>query len=319
MISIAFVAAVALLAWRVGWRSSVAAALLGAAAASAWRYAAPAGSALNSGVAELLVYAASCALLIAASRRSRRRTSAGPDEDRAHVVRESVLRQVSSGLAHELRNPLGVIRNAAYLLRSHVPRNDAAFDLINTIDGQVQEADAVVAGFGEAVHSPAPRLESVDVRTVASDVLERHIAGTRVEGRVNAPDDLGQIRCDARQLEHVLSALVQNAVEAVNGNGMIEITCRRDADGDVIEVRDTGPGVPPAIVGRVFEPLSTTKGGRAGLGLARCRQILHGHGGRIELVSGASAGAVFRVKFPRIAVAESPAGARSPAPSREAC
>jgi signal transduction histidine kinase len=106
-------------------------------------------------------------------------------------------------------------------------------------------------------------------------------------------------------LQQVLLNLVNNSVDAMPEGGWLEITTRRDAAGRGVELlfRDSGEGIPPTALDRVFEPMWTTKPSGSGFGLAIAREIMAEHGGAIELVEGAESGAAFRLTLP-IAVAD---------------
>jgi signal transduction histidine kinase len=105
------------------------------------------------------------------------------------------------------------------------------------------------------------------------------------------------IDADPEQLERVLTNLLVNAAQAMNGAGQVWIDAERDAGATVLRVRDDGPGVPADVGDRVFEALFTTKAKGSGLGLALCRRIVEAHGGTIALAP-SPRGALFRIAIP---------------------
>ena len=308
MVWIVCLFAVAVTAWLAGVRPALAVAvitpllLLGALQTSL-------GGALDwrSSPAQLLagaaVYCGSAALVIAArGRLERAERQAHESRVRAQTARTDAIKRISSGLAHELRNPLGVVRNAAYLLRKRLSKYDVKPDLLDMIDEEVRSADAMITALSESISVRNPEPAYADVAVLAREALVRVGGGGAIQASVEVAPDVGSIWCDAGQIQQVLEMLVQNAVEAMQGKGRIEIVARRAGDFDQIQVRDSGPGFSAENVADVFEPLFTTKRGRSGLGLARCRQILDRHGGRIEVVAGHEGGGAVRISLPRKAV-----------------
>lgn len=247
-----------------------------------------------------LLYGGACGLVIQLrARLERAERQAQEGRARVEAARIEAIKRISSGLAHELRNPLGVIRNAAYLLRKRLSKFDVKPDLLDMIDEEVRSADAMITALSESIGVRNPEHVHADPAALAREALARAATGAGLQTSVDIAPEMSTIWCDAGQMQQVLELLVQNSAEAMQSKGRIEITARRHADFDIFEVRDSGPGIPAANVPDVFEPLYTTKRGRSGLGLARCRQILERHGGRIEALPGEAGGCAIRVSLPR--------------------
>jgi len=100
---------------------------------------------------------------------------------------------------------------------------------------------------------------------------------------VNLPDDNVKIKCDARKIEGVLSNLINNAVQAVDGHGEVNVTTSSDSDFLTIKISDSGPGIPEKNLDKIFEPMFTTKTTGTGLGLLICKSIVEQHGGTISV------------------------------------
>lgn len=215
-----------------------------------------------------------------------------------HEARSAVIRQLTTHMAHELRNPLGVVRNAVYLLRRRLEKHDLKTDLLDMIDEEIKSADKMITDLTDAVRPREPECAEVDVGEVARDALSRFEASPNLKTSLNVRPDLRFLWCDSRQLRQVLDSVLENSVDSMNGRGEVALTAWRSADSDIIEVRDSGPGIPADALDRVFEPLFTTKRGRCGLGLSRSREILSRHGGRIEVVPQAAPGATVRIILP---------------------
>lgn len=207
--------------------------------------------------------------------------------------------EMTSTIAHELRNPLGVIDSSVYLLRAQLGDDEHAKRHLDKIHGQVMRADRIITNLLDIVRNRAPsRMRSTPrdlADRAARDVLERR--GFQVE--VEIEGELPQVTVDPEQMHQVLVNLLDNAVDAVRGAGRVRLTGRL-VDGGQVElvVNDDGPGVEERIRARLLEPLVTTKAQGVGLGLALCRKVVEVHGGTLALVEGeALPGAAFAVRL----------------------
>ncbi len=213
--------------------------------------------------------------------------------------RERIIRQV----VHELRKPLNAIRgHAQYLVLTCGP-GDPARDYARVIVDEVDRMDHLLEGLrglddrGEMalrVASPSPALRR------AADLMRPVVLEKAGVFDVDVPSDLPAVAHDPERLEQVVLNLLQNAVDAVPAGGRVGLRASPDAGGGVrIEVRDTGPGVPPGLGERVFDLFVTTKGPAGkGIGLALCRDIVERHGGRIFFESEPGRGTAFIVTLP---------------------
>jgi len=202
----------------------------------------------------------------------------------------AALGTLSAGLAHELRNPANGIVNAIAPLREVLPPELTGSD---TGAGQLLE---VLAGCAEQIGALSRQLlgfrrgGDLELRTVAiGDVVQRAISLARpamrgIELREHL-DGNPRVQCAAPLLVQVLTNLVENAAHAAGPGGWVEIAARATDDRILLEVADSGPGVPPELRERIFEPFFTTKpvGAGTGLGLPIARDIVHRHGGVLEV------------------------------------
>jgi signal transduction histidine kinase len=214
-------------------------------------------------------------------------------------ARIAAIDRLSSSLAHDLRNPLGVIRNSVYLLRRRLSKLDVKTDLLDVIEDEVKGADAVLTNLTESTNGREPIRTDVDLLDLVRQLTTHIDSSGRVQWTLDALGGSFVVWCDPGQLRRVLSNLLQNAVEAMKGRGAVTVAGWTEGPLDFVEIRDSGPGVAPEIRPALFEPLATTKRGRSGLGLLTCRQLLERHGGTIDLVDRAESGAAFRITLPR--------------------
>lgn len=215
-------------------------------------------------------------------------------------TRLATIGQVSASIAHELRNPLGAVRNAAYFLRRRADGTDEKLtQYLTIIDQEVETSDRIITNLMEMTRAKEPEKKAINL----DESLDLIIANIPTpEGVVivrNIQPSPFVLHFDPAQLRQVLSNLLTNAVQALKRSGEIRIDAM-SADGyDTIIVRDSGDGVPADERERLFEPLYTTKAKGTGLGLTICRQIVERHGGTIDYLDDGVPGAAFRVRVPR--------------------
>jgi signal transduction histidine kinase len=214
-------------------------------------------------------------------------------------TRLATIGQVAASLAHELRNPLGAIRNATFYLRNHVPAGDQKWtDHLAIIDQEVGRSDVTINDLLEMSQAKQPIKQTVDLRKLVQESFDlvRSSEDLTLELVVEKPFF---VDADPGQLRQVMANLMGNAAEAIGRSGRIRVEARRGERFAEISVRDDGPGIPADLRQRVFEPLITTKAKGTGLGLSICRQIVERHGGTIELVDSEGRGAEFCIRLPR--------------------
>jgi two-component system, NtrC family, sensor histidine kinase HydH len=206
--------------------------------------------------------------------------------------------QFAASIAHELRNPLGVIESSSFLLRKKMcDPSDSASRHLNKIDAQVQLSNRIITSLLDLVRERplAPRDASVaELLTAAVETVPTCGATVRTE----LTEDPLVLRADFDQARQILTNLLSNACDAAGAGGEILVTASISGDDVVIVVNDSGPGVDPSIRRRLFEPLVTTKVRGIGLGLALCRRLAERNGGTISLVSGPLSGAAFELRLP---------------------
>jgi two-component system, NtrC family, sensor histidine kinase HydH len=211
----------------------------------------------------------------------------------------SALGELSAGLAHEIRTPLGSIRGTAEIVRDPTTtvtqRDEFAAILIQEVD----RLNQVVTNFLKFA-KPAPvGKKSYDLNQLLAELVEFTAAECQ-RNRVAVsltPAELPHVAVDSDQLKQVFLNLILNAVQAMPAGGTLQIrTIQRD-DSIVTVFSDSGPGIPPMILPKIFNPFFTTRQTGNGLGLAISQRIVQAHGGQIEVDSG-ERGTTFRVLLP---------------------
>lgn len=214
--------------------------------------------------------------------------------------------RLAASVAHEVRNPLGVIKSSASLAGEAVADDQGARKALRFVVEECDRLDAMITAL-LAFARPAP-LQVGDVEVdglldraahlAAEEAARRGLEFARIDGDLPAA-----LRGDPDLLCQVIFGLVVNAADAVGAAGRITLRGSRGVDALVVEVADDGPGVAPDARDHLFEPFFSTKASGTGLGLATAARIVEAHGGALELVEGAGlgpdgAGACFRLTLP---------------------
>jgi two-component system sensor histidine kinase HydH len=221
--------------------------------------------------------------------------------------RLAALGQLSAGLAHEIRNPLGVIRGSAEMLTQKVANtNPLASELAGYISTEVIRLNSLVARFLDFARPSQLDLQPLQVSEVvdrALDAVRAQMPAAQVQLERRYASDLPDIRADSQLCEQIFVNLILNAFQAMDGQpGKLCISINAEissgASGVAVEIADTGPGVPPALREQIFNPFFTSKKDGVGLGLAIVAKIVDDHRGSIRLELDSTPGAKFHVFLP---------------------
>jgi two-component system sensor histidine kinase PilS (NtrC family) len=223
--------------------------------------------------------------------------------------------QMAAGLAHELRTPLQSLSGSIQILRRDLRLAPSDERLMQVILRAKDQMEGLVRNFLLMARSNLGRRAETDVGELVKDVIESLAVGSEWNPRVELREDLGQdlrVMGDPAELRQVLWNLMINAIQSMPEGGTLSVTARPDGDnGEAravrVEIGDTGPGIDPVHIEKIWEPFYTTREKGSGLGLAIVRRIVESHGGAVEVQSEAMRGSRFRVRLPRH-VPEEPAG-----------
>ncbi|HEX9308386.1 MAG TPA: ATP-binding protein [Anaeromyxobacter sp.] len=204
--------------------------------------------------------------------------------------------RLSSGVAHEINNPLGVILGYAKLLRKKCDGTMAA-DL-SVIEDETLRAKEIVDGLLDLSRPLPAGEEPVDLRALSDEVVSRLGEARLLDGVSVSVGGQASAPGHPEKLRQVLVNLVRNAAEAAGVGGRVEVRLAERDDTAEVEVEDSGPGIPPERRARLFEPFFTTKPRGTGLGLAVSRAIARAHGGELAADGAAQGGARFALKLP---------------------
>jgi len=203
-------------------------------------------------------------------------------------------RETARRVAHEMRNPLTPIRLAvSQLSRSAAPAQQEAIEVLVAESGRLEQLAREFTEFGRLPEGPAAPVDLAELLTG----LARTSVPPTMRVRLALDPALPTLLGHYDPLRRAFGNIMRNAVEACDAQGEIEIAARAEDGGVRIEIRDHGPGVPPELAGRLFDPYVTGKSGGTGLGLALARQTVELHQGGIAIEATPGGGATFVVRM----------------------
>lgn len=208
--------------------------------------------------------------------------------------------ELASGVGHELRNPLNVIRNCVYLLKLTLGER-ADQEVLNTLrllDQQVDISNRIVTDLLNFTRVRSPTFMKVDLNTLVRESLSWVMIPESI--KVSAELDGGnpQVKADPEQVGRAFANIVSNAVQAMKGEGTLRVSTGTSDGYAWASFEDTGCGIPPENLEKIFEPLFTTKRKGIGLGLAITKRLVEQNGGAIEVRSEVGKGSSFTVRLP---------------------
>ena len=216
-------------------------------------------------------------------------------QERQQVVeRLAAIGQMAGGVAHELRNPLNVVKTSVYyLLNAKNPQPDKVAEHLKRIERQVGMADGVITALNDFAKMPLPVLEPIPLEPHLREVLELNPLPEEIQVVLDLPASLPPVLADRGQMKIVFGNLIRNARDAMANGGRISITAAPVDNQIEIYVADTGAGIRAEDLQRIMEPLFTTKARGIGLGLAITRAIVDKHNGRLRVESRPGEGTTF--------------------------
>lgn len=208
----------------------------------------------------------------------------------------AVLGQLAGGVAHELRNPLGVISNAVYFLKlTQVDASPEVRKYLGILEQETRTAGKIISDLLDFSRAKSVNREPVSVKRMLQQALERFPTPENIAVEFNIPANLPPVFADPHHMQQVFGNLIVNACQAMPEGGTLCLSARRRGKEIAVSVTDNGEVIPPENMDRLFEPLFTTKARGIGLGLTVSRRLVEANDGRIEAQSNPGAGATFTV------------------------
>ena len=228
----------------------------------------------------------------------------------AHANRVAAMGQLSASIAHEISQPLGAVLSyanaASHWLAAQPPAVEEVRGALDFIVKSGVQASEVVDRIRALVKKAPPRTDKLEINEAVLEVIgltRNEMAKNGISVRTQLAESLPAIQGDRVQLQQVILNLLINAMEAMSARSegprdLLISTAKTDSEGVLVSVRDSGPGLAPESVERLFEPFYTTKPGGLGMGLSICRSIIESHHGRLWATANTPHGAVFQFNLP---------------------
>ena len=212
----------------------------------------------------------------------------------------AVIGQLAGGVSHELRNPLGAIKNASYFLNMVIEEPDADVkETLEILDKEVATSERIIGSLLEFARPKVATLQKVHINEVIEESLCRVIVPGNIEVVRQLDDQLPIIQTDPGQLGQVFTNIILNAIQAMPEGGQLVVKSEvASPEWATVSFTDSGVGIAEENMGKLFEPLFTTKAKGIGLGLAITRNMLEENSGTIEVKSEVGKGSTFTISLP---------------------
>ncbi len=223
--------------------------------------------------------------------------------------RMAVLGRQTAGVAHEVKNPLNSMRLWLEVLKANMPVEPEPQQAVKMLDSEIDRLDRAVKTFLNFTRPVELKLEEVDLRSVAEEVLEAarpRAARAGLTLRADTSPDLAPVRADRQLIYQAVLNLVLNACDFTDRGGKVTVGLKRVGESAVIAVKDTGRGISPADQKKIFQLFFTTRPGGSGIGLANTFRFVQLHEGRIEFESEPGRGTTFSIELPLVRPVQAP-------------
>jgi signal transduction histidine kinase len=223
------------------------------------------------------------------------------DKQIMQAEKMAAIGELAAGIAHEIRNPLGIITGSAETVRKHEKRK-VREEMVAYILEESKRIDGLIGTLLDLGRPKEPKLVSCDLREILEKTLllispQAKTLGVEIEKRV--PEKPLRVSIDPDQVRQAFTNLGVNALEAMPHGGLFKVTVLENAEDKVsIQFSDTGKGIPKEALAKVFDPFFTTKEGGTGLGLSIAHRIIAQHEGDIRVEAEEGRGAVFTISLP---------------------
>jgi signal transduction histidine kinase len=225
-------------------------------------------------------------------------------ESHATIARQEKLASLgalAAGVAHEIRNPLTAIKFRLYSLRKSLSGTGADNEDAQVIANEINRLERIVKDFLQFARPSEPVLVAVPPQRILQevhDLLKPQLEKAAIDLKLE-PSETAWVRADTHQMKEVLINLIQNAADSISRKGAITLRTHDEDSSVVVEVADTGKGIPAEVQKRLFDPFFSTKEGGTGLGLSIAARIVEKHGGELRYQTQLNHGTTFAILLPR--------------------
>jgi signal transduction histidine kinase len=213
----------------------------------------------------------------------------------------ATLGELAAGLAHEIRNPLAGIAGVMEIVGQDLPASSPGRQILQEVQDEVHHINKIISDLLDYARPKPAQFRPADLFATAEHAValaRQQVMSRPIQVRLSKEGELPLVVHDPGQIQQVFLNLLINSIQAMNGQGSVAVTLSQEGDQALVRVRDTGQGIAPQDLDKLFRPFFTTKGQGTGLGLSLARRIVENHGGRIEVESVPGKGTEFKVWLP---------------------
>ncbi len=221
------------------------------------------------------------------------------ERDKVHRLdRFNLIGEMAAGVAHEIRNPLTVIKGYLQFIRLKVAGMDEQFV---TILKELSRVEDIITDFLSLARNKKIENKAVNLNVIFNEIYPLLLAESLKKGvelKVRLSCNMADIYADEKEMKQLILNLARNGIESIEGHGIINISTTADHNLVTLSISDSGCGIPGESIKKIFDPFYTTKNEGTGLGLSVCQSIVERHGGNIEVISHIGKGTTFIITFP---------------------
>ncbi|MGA7565495.1 MAG: ATP-binding protein [Terriglobales bacterium] len=213
----------------------------------------------------------------------------------------ATLGELAAGLAHEIRNPLAGIAGVIEIIGRDLPSTSPARAVVKDVRQEIAQINRILTDLLETARPHPPQICLSNLNTTVEHAVmlaRQQVLSRPIKIELQQAPNLPDVEHDSDQIHQVLLNLLLNAVQAMDGPGVVRVEIGSQNDSATVTVSDTGRGIPAQQLANIFRPFFTTKGNGTGLGLSLARRIVEEHHGRIEVSSVVGKGSKFEVVLP---------------------
>ena len=213
----------------------------------------------------------------------------------------ATLGELATGLAHEIRNPLAGIAGVIEIIGRDLPATSPAREMVKDVRLEINQINRILTDLLETARPHPPKMMRSNLNTTVEHAVmlaRQQVLSKPIKIDFHRAPELPEVEHDSDQMHQVLLNLLLNAVQAIEGPGVVRVEIGFRDDCATVTVSDTGRGIPEPQLAQIFRPFYTTKGNGTGLGLSLARRIVEEHHGRIDVTSAVGKGSQFEVLLP---------------------
>lgn len=220
--------------------------------------------------------------------------------------RLAAIGELAGGVAHELRSPLSAIKNAVYYIKGKLSGNGGSnganrvIEFLDVMDDEVEHSNRIITRMMDYARMPVHESEAADIRQLVDESIAKMGLGINEDIQIltDFEANLPTVQMDRDMVSKALQAMLENARESMPSGGTLDITAKQTGEDLVLEIRDSGHGIPSGELTKVFDPLFSTRNRGVGLGLPIAHQVVRCHGGSLEILSAPGSGTKVTITLP---------------------